>query len=87
LEKKNENFFLFFYFSICVGFLIFSFVGFFLSAGWLRNDAFSPVIGTSGSDDLSVSFTVSGCFIFLLIPGIRKPTLLPWPSCYQPVPH
>jgi hypothetical protein len=42
-------------------------VGFLSSAGWLGNDAISAVIGTSGSDDLSVSFTVSGFYIFLFI--------------------
>jgi len=46
--------------SIWTGFLIFSAVGFLSSAGWLGNDAISAVIGNSGSDDLSVSFTVSG---------------------------
>jgi len=46
--------------SILTGFLIFSAVGFLSSAGWLGNDAISAVIGNSGSDDLSVSFTVSG---------------------------
>ncbi|CAK9865675.1 unnamed protein product [Sphagnum jensenii] len=30
---------------------------FYFKAGWLGNDAISAVIGTSGSDDLSVSFT------------------------------
>ncbi len=61
---------LFFYFSIWAGFLIFSSVGFLLSAGWLRNDAFSPVIGTLGSDDLLVSFIVSGfcILLFFLLP-------------------
>jgi hypothetical protein len=39
-------------------------VGFLSSAGWLGNDAISAVIGASGSDDLSVSFTVSGFYIF-----------------------
>ncbi len=51
--------------SIWAGFLIFSAVGFLSSAGWLGNDAISAVIGTSGSDDLSVSFTVSGFCILL----------------------
>jgi hypothetical protein len=45
---------------IWTGFLIFSAGGFLFSAGWLGNDAISAVISTSGSDDLSVSFTVSG---------------------------
>jgi hypothetical protein len=51
--------------SIWAGFLIFCAVGFLLSAGWIGNDAIWAVIGTSGSDDLSVSFTVSGlCILF-----------------------
>jgi hypothetical protein len=56
--------------SIWAGFLIFSAVGFLSSAGWLGNDAISAVIGTSGSDDLSVSFTVSGfcILLFFLLP-------------------
>jgi len=51
--------------SIWAGFLIFSVVGFLLSAGWLGNDAISAVITTSGSDDLLVSFTISGFCILL----------------------
>ncbi|CAM6054287.1 unnamed protein product [Sphagnum tenellum] len=43
--------------SIWACFLLFSAVGFLLSVGWLGNDAISAVIGTSGSDDLLVSFT------------------------------
>ncbi len=56
--------------SIWTDFLNFSAVGFLSSAGWLGNDAISAVIGTSGSDDLSVSFTVSGfcIFLFFLLP-------------------
>jgi hypothetical protein len=52
--------------SIWTVFLNFSALCFLTSAGWLGNDAISAVIGTSGSDDLSVSFTVSGFCILLL---------------------